>query len=173
MKTLRTLLIASLILVSYATALQGQSLLQVATPVPALSEPKPTPTPTPVFSPPPPMSTPSLMASWVHPTSDLPKRCGIIATQVYLQVDGSYWRNIIMVKCQYPSGAWGMHALGIWKPAATSNVLFYDEVLGTVELPTSQSDIVSVTIAIEKKLQPWIDKIGEAHYQVKPPLVIK
>ena len=96
--------------------------------------------------------------------SDLPKSCGIVASKVYLEMSGAHWRNIVLLRYRYRNGALGRHALAVWKPSATSNVLLYDESIGTLELPTSATDINSVKAAMEAQFKASIDEIIEAHY---------
>jgi hypothetical protein len=90
-----------------------------------------------------PQATPSVHATPTpspHSDSDIEKKlCGIIATEIYMQVEGSYWRDIIWVRGTFPDGQKLSHLACVWIPMKDGNVLMYDVKYGTFILPTKDA----------------------------------
>jgi hypothetical protein len=159
MKTLMTIATA----LAFATALQGQGLaLQIATPIPALSRPAPTATPAPVASPSPddPIEQKILhfraqmaASSQGRNQSETPEasnRCAVVATAVYVMVEGSYWREIIDLRGTFPDGRKFMHQACVWIPMKGANAQIYDERFATIELPTKETSKEEILRAMQK-----------------------
>jgi hypothetical protein len=89
-----------------------------------------------------------LRLAMAAPTPAASNMCAVVATKIYVQVAGSYWRQIIWIKGASSDGKKLVHEAAVWIPMKGANVHMYEERSATIELPTKETSKEAILTAL-------------------------